>query len=241
MNKKVPGGIAAAVGMLSAALGAGCPDDGQSSGGGGAGAGGAGGSPIVCPVGFIGDPAKEPEIEAFYWGADEADHAIADGAVIDIIEPPQGGRVIFIGARARNLDGCAATLTGSFRDLTNNQVRFDTRNVNLEETSDGWGTVHLGDLSVYANVAVCQNSWSDQTIYDGSFELEVKLEDRGGLSASASFEAAATCTDKSLGGNTGPTALEQCLCICKAGYMLGDTCEGGGGGGAGGGGTGGGG
>jgi hypothetical protein len=213
---------AACAAAVSATLGGGCPDD--------DGTGGEG--PLPCDAGFLGDESADPVLEAFFWGEDDADHAVTEGAVLDLIEPPQGGKVAFIGVRARNVFACRALLSGTLRDPTNNQVRFDTRTVNLDPEADGQGRVAVGDLSLYANVPICQNSWSDQTVYDGDYSLEVKLTDEQGRVAEATYPVRLRCTEKSQARESGPEVLEECLCICREDYMLGDTCEGGAGGGS---------
>ncbi|NUP13730.1 MAG: hypothetical protein HOW73_47445 [Polyangiaceae bacterium] len=210
---------------------AGCPEDPPDGTG---GAGGGGGPPNTCTVGFLGDENAEPELEAFFFGADEADHPITDASVLDLIEPPQGGRIIFVGARARNVDGCGVVLTASLRDPTTNQIRFDTRSANLIVEDDGWGTVKPTDLSVYSNIPACQNSWSAQTLYEDGYRLEVKLVDSAGRVAEKSFDVHAQCTELSQARPSGPDVLDECLCICREGYQIGDTCEEGGGGAGGG-------
>jgi len=203
----------------------------------GTGGGGAGGSPpAACEFPFIGDETAPPEIEIFAYGADGADYPISDGTVLDIIEPPQGGRVIFVGARARNLPGCGLLLTGALRDPTSQQVRFDTRTVNLKPDSEGWGSVELGNLSVYANIPVCSNKWSDQDIFGGDFSLEVKLKDKQGGEVEKIVNVTTACTAVSQAETPPEATLAGCFCICKAGYVTGESCEGGrGAGGAGGG------
>lgn len=207
-----------------------CGDSG-SQGGGGAG----GNPPAPCQFDFIGDESLEPEIELFAFGADGVDHPLTDGATLDLIEPPQGGRVIFVGARAKNIDGCGPLLTGALRDPQNQQVRFDTRTVNLTADSDGWGSVELGNLSVYANIPACSNKWSEQNIFGGSFALEVSLADKDGREAKKTVNVTAACTEVSQAETPADVTLAGCYCTCKAGYVTGETCEGGGGvGGAGG-------
>jgi hypothetical protein len=219
-----------AVVALALAIAA-CSDSGP------AGGSGAGGSPApVCAFPFIGDEAAEPEIELFVHGADGADHPVSDGAVLDIIEPPQGGRVIFVGARARNVSGCGLLLTGAIRDPNTQQVRFDTRTVNLEPDAEGWGSVELGNLSVYANIPVCANKWTEQDIFGGDFTLEMKLVDPDGKTVEKIVPVTAACTSVSQAETPPDVTLAGCYCTCKGGYVTGETCEGGGNaGGAGGG------
>lgn len=203
-----------------------------------AGGGGAGGAPApVCEHPFIGDESAEPEIELFVYGADGEDHPVGDGAVLDIIEPPQGGQVIFVGARARNVPGCGLLLTGALRDPGTMQVRFDTRTVNLMPDADGWGTVQLGNLSLYANIPVCSNKWAEQDIFGGDFSLEVKLVDKDGNKVEKIVPVSAACTSVSQAETPPDATLDGCYCLCKAGYITGETCEGGGNAGGSGGGS----
>jgi hypothetical protein len=182
-----------------------------------------------CELAYLGDAAKDIEVELFFYGADEADHAITDGTTVDLILPPQGGRVVFVGVRATNLDPCAATLTGAMRDPTTNQIRFDTRTINLAPTGDGYGVSAPGDLSSYANVPLCHNTWLPTDIYGSDFKLEVTLADRDGKTITKTTTVRPECSE--------PEAdiLAECRCICQGGYILGQPCDGaGGGGGAGG-------
>ncbi len=212
-----------------------CPSSGCGDSGFAGGGGFGGEAPTPCAFGFIGDPALEPEIEVFAFGADGQDHPVSADGILDLIEPPQGGRVIFVGARARNIDGCGPLLTGALRDPTTDQLRFDTRSVNLAPDEDGWGSVARGDLSVYSNIPACANSWADQDIFGGTFDLEVKIVDRDGRKAETVISVSTQCTDVSQAETPPDVTLAGCLCTCKQGYITGESCDGGGGsGGAGG-------
>ncbi|MFO0550381.1 MAG: hypothetical protein U0271_18445 [Polyangiaceae bacterium] len=209
----------AAFGLLSHAA---CSDDSPSTGGTG------GEGPTPCAAGFLGDPKGEPQLQVFAWGADGANHDLSDGSTVDLIQPPQGGRVVYVSVRATNVSACGLTLTGGLRDPDSNQIRFDTRSIALHDTGDGWGEVTSGDLASYANVPVCHNLWTDKDIYDTPFTLEATLTDGEGNQATSSFSVVPTCAE--------PALLDECLCICEGGYTLDTVC---GAGGAGGGGVGG--
>ena len=98
--------------------------------------------------------------------------------------PPQGGQVIFVGIRATNVDGCALQLTGALRDLATQEVRVDSRTVDLIPRGDGWGVSGMRDIGLgvanFANVPVCPNEWSSTNIYGTVYGLEVTAQDRGG-------------------------------------------------------------
>lgn len=182
----------------------------------------------TCTLPFLGDDTMDPQIELFYFGADQMDHPLTEGGGIDIIEPPQGGRVLFVGVRATNVDPCGVTFTGALRDPGTTLVRFDTRNFNLVDDGTGHGASVPGDIASYANIPVCHNTWTDLDVYGSTFTLEVTLKDKRGRETMKSMSVVPTCAE--------PDKRAQCECICEGGYMLGDACGGGGPGGGGGGG-----
>jgi hypothetical protein len=126
--------------------------------------------PEVCKL-FLGDPELEPEMEirALVFGAGSV--PLADGDGIDIITPPQGGRVVFAGVRATNLCANGVQLSGSLRDPPTGQIRFESRTLNLEPGDDGWGSSVDVDISTFANIPVCPNQWSSRDIFDQDYEL----------------------------------------------------------------------
>lgn len=184
-----------------------------------------------CTLPFIGDETKDPEMELFFFGADQMDQALVDGGEIDIIEPPQGGRVLFVGVRATNVDPCGVTLTGALRDPATTLVRFDTRNFNLKDDGMGYGRSAAGDIASYANIPVCHNTWLETDIDGSTFSLEVTLKDSRGRETMETISVVPTCAEPG-------DKQVQCECICKGGYVLGEACGSGGGGVGGGGGGG---
>ncbi len=179
-----------------------------------------------CELAYLGDASKDVEVELFFFGADELNHPVTQGTTVDLILPPQGGRVVFVGVRATNLDPCAATLTGAMRDPATNQVRFDTRTINLAPTGDGYGVSATAELSSYANVPLCHNTWLATDVFGSDFTLEVTLTDRDGKTVTKTTTVRPECSE--------PEFESECLCICKGGYVLGEPCDGAGGAGGGG-------
>ncbi len=204
---------------MAASVLAACPDDGDTST---TTTSSSSVTPPSCMLPFLGDETKDPEIELFYNGADLLDHPLADGGTIDIIEPPQGGRVLFVGVRAINVDPCGVTLTGALRDPGTMQVRFDTRNLNLIDDGSGYGRSVTGDIASYSNVPVCHNTWTDLDIYDTTFTLEVTLKDQRQRQTQKTISVVPICAE--------PDKAVQCECICDGDYVLGDVCGAGGGG-----------
>lgn len=183
-------------------------------------------SDAACAAGFLGDPSQEPVIELRALRADGTDVPIADGDDLAVVFPPQGGRVAFVGVRAINVDGCGVQLIGALRDPLSKQIRLDGRTVNLRKEPDGWGTTGRGaetDLGSsdaigdYSNIPLCPNQWADQNVFDETFELEVQLQDRRGKTATRKINVTPRCAE--------PGEKETaCRCLCRKGYILGETC-----------------
>ena len=175
-----------------------------------------------CAAGFLGDPVKSPEIELRAIRADETDAPLKEGDDVALIFPPQGGRVVFVGVRATNVNGCGVQLSGAVTDPQTKQVRIDARTVNLNATGDGWGTSGVAMQSVsaaianYSNIPLCPNQWSATDVFDHVYELEVTLKDRERRSVTKAIHVTPRCAE--------PTNLDECLCICKVGYVLGEAC-----------------
>jgi hypothetical protein len=180
-----------------------------------------------APVEFLGDAAAPPEFDFLVLQADDTVTPVADGGSVPILTPPQGGRVIFVGVRATNVDGFGLQLTGALRDLATQQVRFDSRTVNLIATGDGWGVSGTANEPVaatignFSNVAVCPNEWSSTDIYGHEYGLEMTIQDKEGRQLTKTIRVTPDCAE--------PMTLAECLCLCKAGYVLGQPCADGGG------------
>ena len=182
--------------------------------------------PSICDAGFLGDPSKDPQIELRALKADGTDVPLNEGDDVAIVFPPQGGRVVFLGVRALNVDACGIQVTGALRDIATQQVRVDGRTLNLEREADGWGTSGTGTtvsfedsalIGNYSNVPVCPNQWAGVDIFDQSFELEVLVQDRQKRQVSKTIHVTPRCAE--------PGAKETaCRCLCKKGYVLGESC-----------------
>jgi hypothetical protein len=176
-----------------------------------------------CSGGVLGDATAAIQFDVTTPGA-TTDVVLRDGDPLGIDLPPQGGRVVFIGVRATNLEACGVQLSGALRDEATQQVRVDARTVNLIPSGDGWGTSAIqgtsptSQLANYSNIPVCPNEWASTDIFDHPFALEVTLTDRNGRKATKIVHVVPKCIDD--------IQYSRCQCICRAGYHLGDTCAG---------------
>lgn len=193
-----------------------CSDDSRD------GTGGAGGSPPTCMLEYLGDEKADITIELQYSDPAVKKHPLVDGGPLPLVFPPQGGRVAFVGARMTNLDPCGVQISGAIRDQVSKQVRLDGRTINLTPTGDGYGESSETDISTFANIPLCPNQWSDSNIYGTEFQLEFEVTDRQGKKAKVTTTVVPTCAE--------PDREAECLCQCRGGYILGESCEGGAGG-----------
>lgn len=173
---------------------------------------------IGCTLPFIGDSTKPTEIELIALKADYTSAPVAEGDGVALLFPPQGGRVIFAGVRARNIDPCNLQLSGAMRDLGTAQLRVDSRTINLEPTSDGWGQSSDADVASFANVPMCPNQWSKTDIYGTKYELEISITDRAKHTTTKKVTVIPACAE--------PDNAAECTCICRGGYLLGEMCSG---------------
>lgn len=212
MPTALPGRVAArAAALIIAALAAaGCSDPNETA------EEDAGPGPAPCSAGFLGDPAEPVMIEIIALGAGSVSSVVEDGGEVGLIFPPQGGRVIFAGVRATNVDACGAKITGVIREISSGKIAIDARTVILKPLGDGWGGSSDTDISSFANIPMCPNQWASQDLFGKEYELEVSLKDRGERSAKKTVRVTPWCAE--------PEREAACLCLCKGGYVLGEMC-----------------
>ncbi|MGO9836397.1 MAG: hypothetical protein ACLP1X_19525 [Polyangiaceae bacterium] len=174
-----------------------------------------------CAAGFLGSDASPPEFQIIALQAGDIISTVDDGGTVEMLLPPQGGRVIFVGVRATNIDGCGLQLTAALRDESNGEVRPDSRTIDLLVEDGGWGASGTGAVSTaisnFSNIPVCPNEWSATNIYGNRYGLEVTVQDREGRELTHKIVVTPECGQ--------PANLAECLCICKAGYVLGQSCD----------------
>jgi hypothetical protein len=168
-----------------------------------------------CKLPFAGDPAKEIEMDVIAIGPGTLD-TLSDGSSVTLMFPPQGGRVIWAGVRARNVNPCAVRIAGALRDTQSQQVRLDNRIVNLEPIEDGWARTDPNFIDNFSNIPSCPNLWSKRDLFDVPYELTISLTDRDKRQIKKVLQVVPRCNE--------PGLEAECLCQCKGGYVLGESC-----------------
>jgi hypothetical protein len=182
-----------------------------------AGACGGGGSPTPSSC-FVGDMTAAPELELVYRTTDGMAAPLADGGEVPLLFAPQGGFVLFVGARARNIDGCTLSASSALVDpATSAVLTFERRPVTLAPTADGWlEPSHPDQLSNYSNLPACPLAGLTQAIDGVSYELQLQVLDGMNRMAQKTVTVTPTCAE--------PVHASQCQCQCAAGYVLGSAC-----------------
>jgi hypothetical protein len=168
---------------------------------------------------FVGDPALGPELEVVYRTATGEQLVAQPMGHLPLIEPPQGGKVMFIGVRARNVDGCGATLTTALVEPgSGSVVSLERRPVFLDPQPDGWLHPRLpAEMSNYSNLPACPRANLARSIASQPYDLKVVFTDVAGRSAERVLPIVPTCGE--------PERYAACECECAKDYVLGGVCS----------------
>jgi hypothetical protein len=163
-----------------------------------------------CP---IGDPAAPAELEIVHLDAQNTVIESTAMATVPLIQPPQGGWIVLLGARARNIDGCRIRLTTALVDPCNDEIlKIDQRPTRLIAGSDGWG---VSSVSAFSNLEVCPHITSVRDLNDVPYILRVRIEDDEGREAQTEVTLVPTC----------PAGNPMCDCQCARDYVVGSQCN----------------
>ncbi len=168
---------------------------------------------------FIGDVNRAIELQIVHRAIGGGVVQTQDGGEVPLILPPQGGKVMLIGVRAKNLDACPITLTSGFRDPgAEDLLALEQRSVILVEGPDGWGEPKEPlALHNYSNLPACPREGLSRNVYDEPYELEVLVEDKSGRRASSTQMIVPKCAE--------PEFEESCRCECSKDYDYGESCN----------------
>src|SRR5262249_29341863 len=139
---------------------------------------------------FVGDSSKPVELAIVHQTAQgEVVQTTADGRV-PLIQPVQGGKVLFVSARARNLDGCPAHIVAALIDPeTKLVVASEGRDIFLKPTSDGWLEPDLPEEpDNYSNLPACPTANLSRDIDEQPYTLQLKIQDLKGRTQETSLQ-----------------------------------------------------
>jgi hypothetical protein len=174
--------------------------------------------PRTCtsPVDVWGDASLAPELAILVRNLDGTFAELTgDGMPIDLTFPIQGGHVLFVGARIKNLGACSDALSATLRDpMTQQILAFENRSVDFPLAASGGGTPELTDVSSLANVPACPDT-AARDVVDTDWVLEVAVTDKQKRVARSSKTVRPRCSQPD------PAARAMCECECRGDYFLG--------------------
>jgi hypothetical protein len=164
------------------------------------------------------DPAALVVFPAQFIDEHSPMRMLADGDPVDLWSAPQGGHVVLIGAKVRNLNSDTAMLRARFRNPSNRFIiAEDGRTVKMLPVPGEPGMMQpdIRSFSQVANAPVCP-SYNGMGIVDGTFDVEVTVTalytdpvQTGG----ATIRVVARCST--------PDDEAHCRCDCGPDYYLG--------------------
>jgi hypothetical protein len=168
---------------------------------------------VSCP---IGDPSQPIEMTIVDRKVDGTLEITQDR--VPLILPPQGGKVIFVGVRAKNLDGCPIMITASLRDICDQSIiGLDRRPILLEPAGDGWGEPKQPtEIVNYSNLPACPATSASRNVQGEPYTLTVQIEDKNGRTAEKSLMVTPFCAEVQI--------HNECICECAKGAVLGAMC-----------------
>ena len=168
---------------------------------------------------FVGDESLGPELQLIYRTIDGTYLDLADDEEVPLILPPQGGQVILIGARLRNVNICGMQMSALLRDTCTNRILGrEGRPIHLEKNADGWAVPIQPDaLDNYVNINACPNLASSRDIDQEPYQVELRaVNGNVDLGLQAQVRVLPVCAEAS---------NVSCECQCDGDYVLGrDDC-----------------
>ena len=162
-------------------------------------------------LGCASDKQAPAEIQIVHLDANNMVIETQPMAQVPLIAPPQGGWIVLLGVRAKNV-ASQATLTTALVDACDDQViQIDRRPTHLDIGGDGWG---LSSLTTFGNLPVCPELTATRDLHDVPYLVKVSVEDADGQKASASLTVVPTC----------PPDASRCTCECDRDYVVGNEC-----------------
>jgi hypothetical protein len=168
-----------------------------------------------CNAPFIGDPDQPPEGVLLYTdGAERKYHEVAPGGTLPLMPPPQGGYVVYVGAKMKNVNGCVE-FAGRFRNpVTKEEQGFDGRSSRLIPMADGYGWPDVADNGNVSNINPCPD-YGPRDVHGNTWDLEVTVTDIDRRRVVLSAPTKLACQ------HAEPALQSDCICTCSANYVLG--------------------
>jgi hypothetical protein len=172
--------------------------------------------PIGC---FVGSSTAAPVIEPLYLDVTGQMKPILPGERVPLILPLDRvslmGKDLFIGVRARNLDGCPLQAAVQLIDTCSAKVTAGHEQpLTLAPMGDGWlGPPRPDEQTSYVNMPACPVFRPSRKVNEELYHLKVKVTDPSGRTAEVMVDVTPYCGE--------PSQLARCECECSRSYILG--------------------
>lgn len=165
--------------------------------------------------GVVGDATRPAEIQLIYRTETGA-MPVVDQGTLPLVDPPQGGKVLLVGLRVRNVDLCDATIQIAIKDPADARViGYERRSITWRIAPDGFAEpsepTYFYD---YANVPVCPNGNLSKNVDGNPWLLEARLYEAETIAAQATVTITPTCD----------AAPDPDLCRCECAMTGGTSC-----------------
>jgi hypothetical protein len=145
---------------------------------------------------------------------------VNEGDAVDLVYPPQGGFVMFVGAQVRGLDANVAdvALKGRLLDAAGTTaLASDMRTVTMQPSASD-PTTYVPDLRSYvdvANVTVCP-SYFPFDLFGQPYTLEIAVTELSTMRTGVSRHGVVPSCRQ-----TDAAMQNKCMCECAANYHIG--------------------
>lgn len=176
--------------------------------------------------GFVGTPGEAPVLELLFQDEQHTLQVLVDGGDVPAILPPQLGKVLLIGVRAKNINTCDLAVTaGVFDDCTSppQLLGREGRPLQLvENPATGFAEPRDPDtLNHLANIPVCPNFRGERDVDGELVRVQFILTDGDGVEHDLQAHVRPFCVDNP----NDPNAVADCECECDAEYSFERACE----------------
>ena len=166
-----------------------------------------------CTQHLWGDGAQPMQLQLVGVGPNGGPVELRDGDPLALLVPPQGGSVLYAGARAANLMACNVNMSAFLREADGGSAltNLDARSSNLEEQHGsflGPRSDHL--TSDLPNIPACPDALGKGVAGKNAI-LDLTLTDAAGKVGKAQLRVVPTC----------PPGDARCACLCGPNYRSG--------------------
>jgi hypothetical protein len=168
-----------------------------------------------CPIGDVTQPAQLEFVHRDVLGQMVL---TSSSARVPLFQSDQGGYLVFMSVRAKNLDGCRSSLTISVHEPCDDRsIGQETRAVSLVPGDDGWAAPEFPTfLTNFGNIPMCPSSGAVRNLHDEPYLVRATIQDLDGQIGTATTSIIPFCHGDQ---------EERCLCECNSNFVIVGSCD----------------